>query len=201
MRARLLCAPMSLLLAAALCACGGGQDDNDLVLDIRSDFMTMKEWSGTAELTADYGERVYEYTVSFSGTKDDGMTLTITSPEEVAGITASIEQGQTYLDYDGIRLETGPLDPDGLSPLDAIPALISAVQSGYIAETNSETTGETETLRICCREPDKTAGQGRETVLWFDKATKTLQRAELRSDGATVVRCLFSDFMYTTPSE
>ena len=47
------------------------------------------------------------------------------------------------------------------------------MQSGYMAETGSELLGETETLRICCREPEREPGQGIETILWFDQATKT----------------------------
>lgn len=52
------------------------------------------------------------------------MTLVITAPEEVAGITATVENGQTFLKFDGVQLETGPLNADGLSPLDALPAFI-----------------------------------------------------------------------------
>ena len=125
------------------------------------------------------------------------MKLTITAPDDVAGITASVEKGQTFLSYDGIRLETGPLNPEGLSPLDAIPALLSAMRTGYIAETGSESMDGQEVLRITCRDSSRGPGEGTETVLWFDKARRTLLFSEIRSDGATVVRCRFSDFTYT----
>ena len=121
----------------------------------------------------------------------------ITAPEEVAGITATIAQGQTFLTFDGVQLETGPLNEDGLSPLDALPAIFAAMESGYIAETGSELLGETETLRLCCRDPERAPGEGLETLLWFDKADQTLMQGELRQDGATVIRCTFSDFILT----
>ena len=185
---KLFCAPIvCLLLAALLGGCSKTESENDLALQLRSDFLAMDGCSGTMDVTADYGQRVYEYTVSFSSTQKDGMTLVITAPEEVAGITATVENGQTFLKFDGVQL----------SPLDALPAFIAAMQSGYIAETGSEMLGETETLRLCCREPEKPAGEGLETVLWFDKAQKTLLRGELRSDGTTVVRCEFSAFIVT----
>ena len=198
MRTKILCAPMILLfLAALLCGCTGADDENELALQLRSDFLSMDGCSGTMEVTADYGQRVYEYTVDFFSTQKEGMTLVITAPEEVAGITAQVASGKTYLEFDGVQLETGPLNEDGLSPLDALPAFVTAMGTGYIAETGSELLGETETLRICCRDPERPAGQGLETVLWFDKAQKTLLRGELRSDGATVVRCEFSAFILT----
>lgn len=189
----------TIFLFLLLCACGGGNDDNDLVLSLREDFQTMDTWSGSMDLTADYGQRVYEYTVSFAGSREEGTVLTIQAPAEVAGISAVAREGQTWLDYDGVRLETGPLDERGLTPMDALPALLSDMESGTVAETGTETDGELEVLRLTIRDPDLAAGTGRETVFWFDKARKTLLRAELRSDGVTVVRCAFSAFAYTTP--
>lgn len=185
---------MTLLLTMALCGCVSSEEESDLTLQLRSDFLAMEGCTGAVTLTADYGQRVYEYTAEFSGTEKEGYTIVLTSPEEVAGITALIQSGQTYLTYDDIRLETGPLDDQGLSPLDALPALVKAMQTGYIAETGSELLGDTDTLRLCCRDPDQPAGKGLETVLWFDKAGKTLVQGELRLDGATAVRCAFSSF-------
>ena len=188
-----------ILLLALLCACGGGNADNDLVLSLREGFQKMDAWSGEMELTADYGQRVYAYSVSFTGSQEEGTTLTITAPEEAAGITAVAKEGQTWLDYDGVRLETGPLDPQGLSPMDALPALLTELETGTVAEVGTETDGDLSLLRLTLRDPEVTPGTGRETVFWFDKAQKTLLRAELRNDGATVVSCVFSSFTMTIP--
>ena len=117
----------------------------------------------------------------------------------MAGITATAREGQTWLDYDGVRLETGPLDAAGLSPMDALPALLSEMEGGSVAEIGSETDGERQILRMTLRDLDETPNVGRETVFWFDKTQRTMLRAELRSDGATVVRCVFSAFVYTIP--
>lgn len=189
-----LTAAIIVVLALTLCGCTGSQEEDELALQLREDFLAMTGCSGQMELTADYGQRVYSYSVTFSGDQEQGMTLVLTAPEEVAGITAVIEHGQTNLVYDGVRLETGPLNEDGLSPLDALPALIRAVQSGCLAETGSELLGETETLRLCYREPEQEAGASMETVLWLDKDRKTPLRGELRSHDSTVIRCEFSAF-------
>lgn len=186
-----------LLPVGLLCGCTGEQEDNDLALQLRADFLDRTGCAGTMTVTADYGQRVYEYTVTFSGSETDGLSLVITAPEEAAGITATIAQGQTFLTFDGVQLETGPLNEDGLSPLDALPAIFAAMETGYIAETGSELLGETETLRLCCREPERTPGEGLETLLWFDKADRTLLQGELRQNGQTVIRCVFSDFLLT----
>ena len=108
-------------------------------------------------------------------------------------------EGRTWLDYDGVRLETGPLDPAGLSPMDALPALLEAMKTGAVTETGTENDGAREILLVTTGDPDLPAGRGRETVFRFDKSRKTLLKAELRSDGATVIRCTFSEFAYTLP--
>lgn len=190
-----------LLPVILLCGCTGEQEDNDLALQLRADFLDRTGCAGTMEVTADYGQRVYQYTVTFSGNEKDGLSLVITAPEEVAGITATIAQGQTFLTFDGVQLETGPLNETGLSPLDALPAFLTAMESGYIAETGTELLGEAEALRLCCREPERAPGQGLETLLWFDKTNQTLLQGELRQDGATVIRCTFSEFLLTKAAE
>ena len=171
MRRQTLCIPLiPLVLFLCLSGCQGSVQENNLALALRADFLAMDGCS---------------------------VTMVITAPQEVAGITATIAEGQTYLTFDGVQLETGPLNEEGLSPLDALPAFLTAMQSGYMAETGSELLGETETLRICCREPEREPGQGIETILWFDQATKDLLQGELRSEGTTVVRCVFSSFALT----
>lgn len=196
MGARKLCTRLiPLLLLCLLTGCAGGTDDNDTVLDLRSEILSRTGCSGTMTLTADYGQRVYSYEVDFTEEEDEGLTLTLTAPEAVAGITAVVREGQTALEYDGVRLETGPLNDEGLSPLDALPMFLTALESGYIAETCSEQVGESEHLRICCRDPERDPGQGTEVIVWFDKAQKTLQRGEIRSDGFAVIQCEFSAFI------
>lgn len=191
---------IALLLAAALCGCGAENDDNKLTLDLREEFISMESCTGSMAVTADYGDRVYEYTVEFSGDGNGGMNLVLTAPEELAGITAHITQGQTALEFDGLALETGPLNQDGLSPLDALPAFLEAMSSGYLAESGSEMLDESEVLRLVFREPERSPGQGLETVLWFDKEGQTLRQGELRSDGYTVVRCEFASFTLIQPT-
>ena len=181
MRRQTLCIPLiPLVLFLCLSGCQGSVQENNLALALRADFLAMDGCSGTMDVT-----------------QETGMTMVIPAPQEVAGITATIAEGQTYLAFDGVQLETGPLNEEGLSPLDALPAFLTAMQSGYMAETGSELLGETETLRICCREPEREPGQGIETILWFDQATKNLLQGELRSEGTTVVRCVFSSFALT----
>ena len=103
---------------------------------------------------------MYTYGIGLNYAREGETTLTITAPENIAGVTARILEGETALEYDGMRVETGPLDDSGMSPVDAVPVLMDYVQEGFIAECGMEAQGESEVLRVVCREPESAAGEG-----------------------------------------
>lgn len=191
-----MCVPM-IALCLLLPGCGPageGGGAEQLALDIRGEYLAMEGCSAQLEVVADYGQRVYEYTVDLTYNADGETVLTVTAPENIAGVTARIQAGETALEYDGARIETGPLNEAGLSPVDAVPALMSYLQQGYIAECGMES-GETgELLRLVCREPEGTAGEGLECSLWLDPSTHALVRGELSQDGFAVIKCEFTQF-------
>ena len=180
-----------IILCLLLASCGqggqgGGSKAEQLALEIRTEYIGMTACTASMDVTADYGERVYRYGMGLTWEKDAQTVLTLTYPEEVAGVTA--------LEFDGARIETGALSPDGLSPVDSVPALLDWVKEGFIAECAEETLGEVQTLRVCYRDPDAAAGTGTEASVWFDTATHGLVRGEVSVDGTTVIQCAFTDF-------
>lgn len=196
---RRLCALM-MILVLPLSACGGGGGGNEAektLVEVRGKYLEMTACSGHADLTADYGERVYTYGVDFSWQREGETFLTLTAPEMVAGTTAHIKAGETALEYDGVMLETGPLNTQGLSPVDALPALLSYAREGFAAECLLEETEEGQKLHVICRDPEKDPGVGVEADLWLDPDTGNLLRGELSEGGATVIQCTLSGFAMT----
>ena len=103
-----------------------------------------------------------------------------------------LEGEEGLLEFDGVSVETGPMDENGLTPASAVPALLEAARSGYITACALEEDGAV--LRVDCGDPAGSPGTGTETVLWFDAATHALTRGEISSDGFRVILCEFSDF-------
>lgn len=193
-----VCAPMiTLCLLLAGCGEAGPASADQLALDMRGTYLAMTGCEATLEMTADYGQRVYEYTLFLSYEKEGETSLTILAPEEVAGITARISSEGTALEYDGVRVETGPMDDQGLSPISAVPVLLETITQGFIAETSVEAWGEGESLVVTCRDPDGEVGVGREIGLWFDTEDFSLLQGEILSDGYQVIRCTVQDFSMT----
>ncbi len=84
-----------------------------------------------------------------------------------------------------------------MSPIDGLPALFAYAREGCITECGFETLGDTETLRICCRDPQNQPGEGAEGTLWFDKNTHEMVQGEISADGHVVVRCEFNLFTFS----
>ena len=200
MRKRLCALMMTLILP--LSACGGkgsGNEAEEALSRIRGQYLEMTGCSGHAELTADYGQRVYSYGVDFSWQREGETLLTLTAPEIVAGTVAHIAAGETALEYDGVMLETGPLNAAGLSPVDALPALLQYAREGFAAECVLEEGSSR--FHVVCRDPEKDPGAGPEARLWFEPETGALLQGELSEAGVTVIQCQFSDFTMASAPE
>lgn len=194
---RPICALMMTLVLLTGCSRAGqgtGCSAEELALNIRTEYLAMTACRVSADITADYGQRVYEYSMDISWQKGGETRLTVTAPENIAGITARIQDGKSYLEYDGASLETGVLSGTGLSPIEVVPAALNYILSGYMAECDFETVGERELLWFCCRDPEAEPGVGTEAVFRFDPESHALVQAEILSDGYCVVRCVFREF-------
>lgn len=190
MRKCLVCVLMTTLLLAG-CGQGGGNEAEELALTIRGEHLAMNGCAARAAVTADYGQRVYRYEMAVSVTGEETL-LTLSAPETVAGLTARMTGEENLLEFDGVSVETGPLDDNGLTPVSAVPALLEAAKTGYITACALEEDGTI--LRVDCGDPAGSPGTGAETALWFDVSTHALTRGEISSDGFRVILCEFSDF-------
>lgn len=186
-------APMTiLLLLLTLCACGGVRNNaEELALDIRTSLLEAADLDLTADVTADYGERVYDFTIRFTGNADKGA-MEILAPEEIAGLKARIDLSGATLEYDGAELDTGALTADGLSPAEAIPVLISQWQSGFISGCGFEKLDEAETLSVTTDVSETVTSK-----TWFDVKTRLPLRSEISDGGRMAVTVRFSSAAIT----
>lgn len=89
MKKQLLFLPMMLLL---LTGCGGQESKNGaeaLAVEIRGEYMAMTGYSLQAQVNADYGQRVYDFTLSVTNDGEE-TAVVIREPEMLSGVTARI---------------------------------------------------------------------------------------------------------------
>lgn len=177
---------LPLILLLVLSACGRGEKGGtQLALDVRRELQNASGLSLTADVTADYGKRTYQFTVDYKGTAELGA-LTITAPDSIAGITAKVDLSRGSMTFDGATLDTGPLTGDGLSPAEAIPVLYRAWLGGDITGSWFERLGDSETLVVTTAITDSVTQR-----TWFNKTTHLPVRSEIMSGGRTVIMGTF----------
>ena len=189
---KLCCVPMIALLF--LTGCFGRaniSEGEELALAIRSEFLVATTCAAKVEVTADYGQRICQYGLEITESEEETV-LVLTQPETVAGITARIRGEKGLLEYDGLSVETGPLNEEGLTPVSAVPALLEAARSGYMTSCMLEE--DNGLLRVDCGNPEEVPGQGVEMTLWFERSSHALIRGEIMNDGIRVIDCTFSQF-------
>lgn len=180
-----------LILSAALAGCAG-PSSADAARQFQARYGADTVIRTRAEVTADYGERSYTYQVEAEGSRTEGR-LTVTAPEAIAGTGTAWQDGRTALDFEGISLETGPLSPDGLSPADGIPALLTALETGAVAEQGWTDWGEARhCLYLLLENP--AAGDSRIAV-WGDPETGAVYHAEMLWREKRVLSFTFSDYV------
>ena len=84
-----------------------------------------------AQLRAEYPDKTVRFRLDYRE-NEGGCCLTVLEPEEIGGISLQLSSDGTQLRFEGVTLDTGPLDRYGLSPVSALPALTQALRSGHL---------------------------------------------------------------------
>ncbi len=188
---RLLLGVLTIALLLPLAACGASGDAEEEALALRDRYIDMDACTLTADIRADYGERVYDFTVDAVYQKDGESRLTVTAPALLAGLTVCWKENTASLCYEDITVETGYLTEDGLSPMTALPALLDALRTGGLTACSRETGADgTETLRVTMED------EAVSYTFWFDPDTGAPRRAEIAADGYTVITCRVTAFQF-----
>lgn len=200
MRKLLTCVLMMTLLLSGCKAGGSGESPEELAGTIREEYQNMAGWSAAADLTVDYGDKVFDFTMDVQWRRDGETVLTVTAPELLSGITARVAEKETVLEYDGAGLSLGALDGDGLTPVSAVTALMEHIDQGYMAQW-TWTGPEDSQLSIRYQDPEQAKNEGTEFLLTFDRTSHALLEAEVSSAGTTVLTVGFSNFTMELKSD
>ena len=126
------------------------------------------------------GESVSEYGLLVSQSGGE-YRVTVTEPALIAGITAVLREGEGRLEYDGLMLGVG--EPEGFSPVSALPEMLGAMAYGY--------------AELLWREDDCLAArlwmeEERAMNLWLREGVPVC--AEVQDGGETILTCRFDDW-------
>ena len=192
MRKALLFAPMLMLL---LTACGG--EEKDPAAELQAQYANLTGAVMEADVSCHYADEDRAYTL-LCDYAPDRSTVTVLSPANLAGISATVENGTLTLSYEDISLDAGGYSAAAISPVAALPKLMQAAASGYVTEKSEETVNERPCLRLACDLPDD------ETTVyttWFDQETLLPLRSEISAEGTVVFEVAWTRFEVTGGGE
>lgn len=113
---------------------GCSKTDNTLeqINQLRNSVLSANRCSFSSEITADYGDEIYSFTVNCSADSDGNMTFEVIEPTEIKGITGRFGDNYSDITFDGHVLAFPRLSDGLVTPVSAPWIFMKALRSGYI---------------------------------------------------------------------
>lgn len=108
------------------------KSDMQQALDLRASLLETGGCSFTAVIGADFGERVYSFSVSCDYTAGEGAKITVLQPEEISGIAARVSERGAVIEFEDLELDFGQLAEGNVSPMEAAWLLPHCWEGAYI---------------------------------------------------------------------
>ena len=121
-----------LLLLLFFTGCTGKTGEIERGLALRSRLLSAESCSFDAEITADYGDKVYAFTLSCVGNAKGDLTFEVKQPESIAGITGKIDTQGGKLTFDDTVLHFELMADGQISPISAPWIFLKTLRSGYL---------------------------------------------------------------------
>lgn len=107
---------------------------------LRSKLLSSDGYSFDAEITADYGDRLYSFSMNCRVDDEASVAFSVTAPQTIAGITGNITEKGGRLTFDDTALAFELLADGQFSPVSAPWLLVHTLRSGYLTSC-AETEG------------------------------------------------------------
>lgn len=174
------------LLLILLCGCSEGRGRIDRALALRRELLK-NSCTFTAEITADYGEKCYTFTLDCTGDALGNVTFSVTQPDTIAGICGNLTGEGGYLTFDDAALGFDLLAEGQVSPVSAPWLLLKTLQGGYLTSAGED--GERLRLTI----DDSYEEDALQLDVWLDGDDIPVE-AEILYAGRKILSMTIRDF-------
>jgi hypothetical protein len=180
-------AALALLACLVFTGCGkeGGVSG---AIEFRAQLVRAGGCSFTAEVTADFGDEVYAFTLQCESDADGTTDITIIQPETLAGITATVTDSGGQITYDGMAVDFGLLASGDVIPAAAPAIVVSCWGQEYIESAGPEEGLERVTYTKGFDDKQLTADT------WFENGVPIC--AELCYNGQRILKLTITDFQF-----
>ena len=127
-----------LCLVLLLIGCAETDQTMDRAMAFRSRLLGAGGCSFDADITADYGDKSYTFSMACTADDRGAVTFSVTKPETISGITGSVSATGGKLTFDDKALSFA-LMADGLvTPVSGPWVLLKTLRSGYLTSCGQE---------------------------------------------------------------
>lgn len=169
-----------------LTGCSSGESEINRAMELRAKLLR-SDCSFTAEITADYGDKVYTFTLACSGNAQGDLGFTVVKPETISGITGTFTGEEGYLTFGEGALQFDRMADGQVTPVSAPWILLKTMQSGYLTSAGMDG----EWLRVAI--DDSYEDDALRLDIWLDSENIPVQ-AEICYDGRRILSLNVTDF-------
>lgn len=128
-----------ILLCVLLLLTGCSEKDRDMdrAINLRSKILS-HGISFDAQITADYGDKTYSFTMNCQVDNQGNLTFKVVEPELISGITGTVSATGGKLKFDDVSLAFDLMADGQFSPVSGPWLLIKTLRSGYLTSCNQE---------------------------------------------------------------
>ena len=121
-----------LCLVFLLAGCGKSNAPMDKALTLRNKILSSNGCSFRANITADYGEKLYTFSVDCTTDKEGNLTFTVAEPATLTGITGKVDVNGGAITFDDKVLAFQTMADGQVTPVSAPWLLMNTLRSGYL---------------------------------------------------------------------
>lgn len=129
------------LIAGMLTGCSGVQSSVSRAVGLRSKLLQGSGCTFDAVITADYGEKLYTFTMKNTVDSSGNLTFEVVLPETISGISGRITDEAGALTFDDKVLAFELLADEQITPVSAPWILMKTLRGGYIRACESTDSG------------------------------------------------------------
>ena len=129
----------ALVLCASILLCGCVQSKNpiDNAISLRDRIEQSDGCNFVAQIHADYGDKVYFFSMDCTFDRDGSMTFKVLEPDSISGISGEISTQGGAITFDDKLLAFQMLAEGEITPVAAPWILIKTLRSGYVRSCTS----------------------------------------------------------------
>ena len=181
---KLLC----FMIVLFLWGCSAETSQMQKALTLREQLLKSEGCSYNAEISADFGDKVYSFTLSCSGKKDGNVIFSVVSPESISGISGVLSADGGKITFDEDRALAFPMLAEGeLTPISAGWILYETLRSGYITSCGTDADGIRVTLN------DTYEDEALQVDVWLN-GEDLPEKAEIFWEGRLVLSMKITNF-------